>query len=161
MIQKEYENIIDRVKICDLHIHYFQAIDEKTIDKKIVADTFTENAKIVKPNGAVSIGHNNILEGQLKSFARFQATQHTTTDFIIAFDNDKATIRINLTAMHVWTDIAENPALKGKHFHAGGVLLTKAIKTGSQWKISEWIFRNVWRTGEGMNEMAKFARPTE
>ncbi|MDJ1473397.1 nuclear transport factor 2 family protein [Xanthocytophaga flava] len=160
-MEKELENLIEKTKISDLHIRYFRAIDEKTLDKNIVADTFTADGQIVKPNGAVSIGHHNILDGQLKSFARFQATQHTTSDFIIELNNDKATIRINLTAMHVWGDVDENPTLKGKHFHAGGVLTTKAIKTDNQWKISEWIFRNVWRTGEGMNEMAKFARPTE
>lgn len=160
-MEKELEKIIERTKIIDLHILYFKAIDEKILDKTIVANTFTADAQIVKPNGAISIGHDIILHGQLKSFARFQATQHTTSDFIIELDNGKATIRTNLTAMHVWTDIAENPTLKGKHFHAGGVLTTKAIKADNQWKISEWIFRNVWRAGEGMNEMAKFARPTE
>lgn len=160
-MEEQLKEIIERAKISALHIRYFRAIDEKQLDKKIVEATFTAEAQIVKPNGAVSIGYDNILDGQLKSFARFQATQHTTSDFIIELDNDKATIRTNLTAMHVWADIDENPTLKGKHFHAGGVLLTKAIKTNNQWKISEWVFRNVWRTGEGMDEMAKFARPKE
>lgn len=155
------KEIVERTQISDLHISYFRAIDDKQIDKKIVTDTFTADAQIVKPNGAVSFGHDNILDGQLKSFARFQATQHIISDFIIELDNDKATIRTNLTAMHVWADITENPSLKGKYFHAGGVLLTKAIKTNYQWRINEWIFRNVWRTGEGINEMAKFARPKE
>lgn len=161
-MEKEFEKIIEKTKIIDLHIRYFRAIDEKTLDKKIVADTFTSDGQIVKPNGAISIGQDSILDGQLKSFARFQVTQHTTSDFIIELDNDnKATIRINLTAMHVWGDLDENPTLKGKYFHAGGVLTTKAIKTNNEWKISEWVFRNVWRNGEGMNEMAKFARPKE
>ncbi len=160
-MEEQLKEIIERTIISDLHIRYFKAIDDKLLDKKIVELTFTSDAQIVKPNGAVSIGPDNILDGQIKSFERFQATQHTTSDFVIEIHNDQATIRMNLTAMHVWADIAENPSLKGKYFHAGGVLLTKAIKTNGQWQINEWVFRNVWRKGEGMSEMAKFARPKE
>lgn len=160
-MEEKFKEIVERTQISDLLIRYFKAIDDKQLDKKIVEATFTVDAKIVKPNGAVSIGHDNILDGQIKSFARFRATQHTTSDFIIEFSNDKATIRTNLTAMHVWADIVENPSLDGKHFHAGGVLLTKAIRTDNQWRISEWVFCNVWRTGEGMNEMAKFGKPKD
>ncbi|MBD2770513.1 nuclear transport factor 2 family protein [Hymenobacter sp. BT664] len=158
-MEEQLKEIIERTQISDLHLRYFRAIDEKQLDRKIVEVTFTTDAQVSKPNGAVSIGHDEILDGHIKSFARFQATQHTTSDFIIEFGNDKAIVRTNLTAMHVWADIAENPSLNSKHFYAGGVLLTKAIKAGNKWRISEWIFRNVWRTGEGMDEMAKFARP--
>ena len=158
-MEERLVDVLEKAQISDLLIHYFRAIDEKQLDKEIVEATFTVDAQIIKPNGAVSVGHDSILDGQIKSFMRFQATQHTTSDFIIELDNNNATIRTNLTAMHVWADIEENPELKGKHFHAGGVLLTKAIKTDNKWRISEWIFRNVWRTGEGLNEMAKFARP--
>ena len=160
-IEEQLKEIIERAQISNLLVQYFAAIDDKQLNKKIVEATFTEDAKIVKPNGAISIGHENILEGQIISFTRFQATQHTTSDFIISLSGDKATIRTNLTAMHIWADLAEDPSLKGKHFHAGGILLTKAIKMDNRWYINEWIFRNVWRTGEGMNEMAKFARPKE
>jgi len=160
-MEEQLKEIVEQTQISNLLVRYFRAIDDKQLDKKIVEATFTKDAQIVKPNGAISIGHKNILEGQIKSFARFQATQHTTSDWIIELDNDKATIRTNLTAMHIWADIAENPSLKGKNFHAGGVLLTKAIKTDNRWYINEWVFRNVWRTGEGMNEMAKFARPKD
>lgn len=158
-VEDQLTGIIERNQISDLHVRYFRAIDDKQLNSVIVASAFTMNAVIIKPNGAVSTGHEEILQGQIKSFARFQATQHTLSDFIIEIDNNAATIKANLIAMHVWGEIAENPLLKGKHFHAGGVLLTKAVKLNERWYISEWIFRNVWRNGEGMQEMAKFARP--
>ncbi|MPR36295.1 nuclear transport factor 2 family protein [Salmonirosea aquatica] len=66
----------------------------------MVGATFTPDAQVIKPNGAISIGHGNILDGQRKSFARFRATHHVTTDYIIDLDRDKATVRTNLTAMH-------------------------------------------------------------
>lgn len=160
-MEKDLTELIERVQISDLHVNYFKAIDEKTLTLSIVEQTFTLDAKIVKPNGAISIGHNDIYAGQTKSFSRFQATQHITSDMVVEFNSKAATIRTNLTAMHVWRDIPENPLLNGKYFHAGGVLYTKAIKVDDIWLISEWTFRNIWRTGEGMNEMAKFGTPKE
>lgn len=152
--------LVEKAKISDLLINYFRAIDEKQLDREIVGKTFTHDAKVIKPNGAVSSGPDEILEGQVKSFLRFKATQHICTDFIIELANDHASIRTNLSAMHVWGLINENPSLEGKHFHAGGVLTTKAIKVEGSWRISEWVFRNIWRNGDGLNEMAKFARPS-
>lgn len=160
-MNEQLNNLIERAQISDLHSRYFRAIDEKQLDTKIIEATFTTDAQLIKPNSAVSQGQEQILNGHIQSFARFQATQHTTSDFIIEIDNDTASVRANLVAMHVWGDIADNPSLKGNHFHAGGVLMTKAIKTSAGWRISEWSFRNSWRAGEGMQEMAKFARPKE
>lgn len=159
-MEKKLLEIIEKTEITDLLMNYFRAIDEKQLDIKLVEKTFTSGARIVKPNGAVSVGHQEILEGQVKSFVRFKATQHVTSDFIIEMVNSSATIRTNLSAMHIWGANHENPSLEGKHFHAGGVLTTKAIKAGGNWLISEWVFRNTWRLGDGMNEMAKFARPS-
>ena len=158
-MEKELKAIIEKAEISSLLINYFKAIDEKQLDTESVEKTFTADAKVIKPNGAVSAGAYEILEGQLKSFARFKGTQHACSDFIIEIVNDNASVRTNLIAMHVWAHIHENPSLEGKHFHAGGVLSTRAIKVDGKWRISEWIFRNVWRSGDGMEEMAKFARP--
>ena len=158
-MEEQVKSILEKTEITNLLIRYFAAIDDKQLNEKIVGATFTSDAQIIKPNGAISAGHENILKDQLKSFARFKATHHATSDYIIDIENDTASIRTNLTAMHLWADNEENPFLNGKHFHAGGVLNTKAIKIEGKWKINEWIFRVVWRTGEGIHEMAKFARP--
>ncbi len=158
-MENQLKMLWTRTLITDLHIGYFRAIDDKVLDRKIVDLTFTADAKIIKPNGAVSIGHDSILDGQTKSFARFHATQHIVSDLIINLNDESAFVRANLTAMHVWGAIPENPSLLGKHFHAGGVLLTKVVNMDDHWRISEWEFKNVWRAGEGMSEMAKFARP--
>ncbi len=159
-MEKRLLEIIEKTEITNLLINYFRAIDEKQLDTEIVKETFTSDAKIVKPNGAISVGHQEILDGQLKSFERFKATQHVTSDFTIEILNYEASIRTNLSAMHIWGANAENADLEGKHFHAGGVLSTKAIKENGNWLISEWIFKNVWRFGDGMSEMARFSRPS-
>lgn len=151
-------NILERSLISDLLIQYFSAVDDKNLDLAIVEATFTNEAKIIRPNGSATIGHANILNGHKKSFARFKATHHVITDFIIEIDDVNATVRANLTAMHLWADNEENPALNNKHFLAGGVLSANAVKVSNGWRISELMNRNVWRVGEGMNEMANYER---
>jgi hypothetical protein len=158
-IETQIKDIIDRAFISDLLIKYFRAIDEKCLDLRIVETTFTNDARIIRPNGSATIGHNNILNGHRKSFVRFKATHHVITDYIIDINDTNATLRANLTAMHWWADNDDNPSLNNKHFLAGAVLSAKAIKTENTWRLCELINRNVWRTGEGMTEMANYERP--
>ena len=160
-IDKQAKEHFERMQISSLLIKYFSSIDDKRFDLNIIESTFTSDARIVKPNGSETIGHNNILNTNKNSFARFKATHHVTTDYIIDILRDTATVRANLTGMHLWADDEKNPMLSGKNFHAGNVLTANVIKVDNNWRISELIYRNVWRTGEGMSEMAKFAHPKE
>lgn len=148
---------IEQAQLSDLLTRYFAAIDDKRIELPIVEATFTKDARIERPNGSALVGHDAILNGHLTSFSRFKATHHVITDYVINIQDDSATIRTNLTAMHVWADA--NASLAGKHFLAGAVLTAKALKAGNQWRISELANRNVWRTGDGMQEMATYERP--
>jgi hypothetical protein len=157
-IETQIKNLIEETLISHLLIKYFGAIDEKRLDLTITEATFTNDARIVRPNGSETTGIHNILAGHKESFARFNATQHVITDYIIDVGDDVATLRANLTAMHLWVDNDNNPSLNGKYFHAGVVLTAKATKVDSKWRICELIFRNIWRLGEGMIEMASFMK---
>ncbi|MFT3947841.1 MAG: nuclear transport factor 2 family protein [Agriterribacter sp.] len=155
---EQISNYIDRTNIGDLLTKYFFAVDDKHLDLTIVKATFTIDAKIIRPNGSATVGHDNIFDGHQKSFARFKATHHVITDYIVNITDNTAILRANLTAMHLWADSTENPSLNGKHFLAGAVLVAKATKVDNNWQISELTNHNVWRTGEGMNEMANYER---
>jgi len=155
----QIKNHFERAQISHLLIRYFRAVDDKRLDIEIIEATFTNDAHIVRRNGSALVGHNDILEGQKKSFARFKATHHVTADYIIDINDNTATIQTNLTAMHLWADDDDNPALNNKHFLAGGILIAKAVKADNSWRICELTNRVVWRTGEGMTEMANFERP--
>jgi ketosteroid isomerase-like protein len=157
--EEAIEKYLEKAQISELLVRYFRAVDDKQLNSEIVAATFTNDARIVRPNGSELVGHKDILEGHLKSFARFKATHHVTTDHMIDINEKTATIQTNLTAMHVWANSDNNPALDNKHFLAGGVLHATARKVENQWRLGELINRNVWRTGEGMTEMANYERP--
>jgi hypothetical protein len=154
----QIKNYLEKKAISDLLTGYFRAIDDKCFDLAAIEATFTGDARIVRPNGSETAGHDNILEANKKSFARFKATQHVLTDFIIDLDGAAASLRANLTGMHLWADNETNPSLNGKHFHAGIVLTAKAVKVNDEWRLGELAYRSVWRIGEGMAEMANFSK---
>jgi hypothetical protein len=157
-MEEQLKEIIERTQISDLLIRYFAAVDDKRIDMEIVTATFTINAKIIRPDGTPIVGQGNILDAHSKSFARFKATHHVITNFIVDINNDMATLRANIIANHMWADDENNPSLNNKHFLADGVLLAQATKVDDQWRISELKNHVVWRTGDGMKEILNFAR---
>ncbi len=156
--EEQLKEIIERTEITDLLIRYFAAVDDKCIDMKIVKATFTIDAKIIRPDGTAIVGQENILDGHIKSFARFKATHHVITNFIVDINNDIATLRSNIIANHLWADNEDHPYLNNKNFLADGVFSAKALKVDNHWRISEFKNCVVWRTGEGMKEILNFGR---
>ena len=156
--EEQLNEIVEKTHITDLLIRYFAAVDDKCLDPEIVKATFTSDAKIIRPDDAEIIGQENILDGHLKSFARFKATHHVITNFIVNINNDIATLRSNIIANHLWADNENNPSLNNKHFLADGVFSAKAVKVDNLWRISELKNRVIWRTGDGMQEILNFAR---
>ena len=155
-MEEQIKEIIEKTQISDLLTRYFAAVDDKRLDINIVKATFTSEAKIIRPDDSEMIGHENILDGQAKSFARFKVTHHVITNFIVNISNDIASLRSNIIANHVWADNESNPALNNKYFLADGVFSAKAKKVDDQWRISELRNNVVWRTGDGMKEMLNF-----
>jgi hypothetical protein len=80
------------------------------------------------------------------------------TNFIVDINNDKATLRCNVIANHMWAENKDDPSLNNKNFLADGVFSAKAIKVDNQWRIVELKNRVVWREGEGMKEILNFGR---
>ena len=156
--EEQQKELVEKTQITDLLIQYFAAIDDKCISMEIVKATFSSDAKIIRPDDTEIVGQENILDGHLKSFARFKATHHVITNFIVDISNDTATLRSNVIANHVWANNENNPSLNNKNFLADGVLSAKAIKVDSHWRISELKNRVIWRTGDGMKEILNFTR---
>src|SRR5580765_8551646 len=102
--EEQLKEIVEKTQISDLLIRYFAAVDDKRIDMEIVKATFTNDAKIIRPDGTEIVGQEDILEGHIKSFARFKATHHVITNFIVDINNDVATFRSNIIANHMWAD---------------------------------------------------------
>src|SRR5262249_27240692 len=141
--------------IVELISRYFAAVDDKRLSASVVASTFLEDGRIVRPNGAALVGHEEILEGQQQSFARFRATHHVITDHLIDWQDSTARVRANVTAMHLWKAEEGDPNALESYFLAGSVLEAVAAQTPAGWRIRELSVRNVWRTGSGWSSMLR------
>lgn len=155
----------DTAALRELLTRYFAAIDDHTLDSGILDAVFADDAQLVRPNGSAMTGPAEILAGQTRSFTRFRATHHVSSDHIVdlAGDTDtagtKARVRANLVATHLWAhDDAEpqiaDPNSLRDYFIAGGVLHAHARRTKVGWRLTRLELRNTWRTGSGFGAMA-------
>ena len=154
----EVTELADRVQISELLSRFCSVIDDKRITVETMAATFTPDGRFVAPNGAAIVGPEAIAADRIKSFSRFRATHHVTSDHIIDFDGDTARLRANMTAMHLWSDEESDPRSLQTHFVAGGVFEAVAVCNADGWRFSELKPRITWRTGAGISAVAKFHR---
>ena len=115
--------------LVELISRYFAAVDDKRLDASVVGSTFLADGRIVRPNGAALVGHEEILERQQQSFARFRATHHVVTDHIVDVDDATAHVRANVTAMHLWKAGEGDANALESYFLAGSVLEAVAADT--------------------------------
>lgn len=151
--------IPDRLAIAGLVSRYFAAVDDKRLDLSAVKAAFAGEGRVVRPNGSAMVGPQDILAGQTQSFARFHATHHVTSDYVIEVDGDTAGLRANLTAMHLWGHGEGDPHSIENYFLAGDVIRAGARRTPSGWRLTELEVNTVWRTGGGFSSMAQTSGP--
>jgi ketosteroid isomerase-like protein len=145
---------INKSEVTSVVQSYFRALDEKTCDAQHLASIFTAEAKVTRPNGASLIGPEEISASHEKSFARFEGSQHLVTGHDISIHGNKATVRANLVAMHMWQGSKTSANNPDNFFIAGGVIHSELVQTDGQWKISQISNDVVWRAG-GFRDMAQ------
>jgi hypothetical protein len=133
---------------------YFRALDEKNCDARLCASIFTAEAQMTRPNGASLIGPEAISASHEKSFARFEGSQHLVSGHDIFIDGNRATVRANFVAMHMWQGSRTSANDPENFFVAGGVVHSELRQTDGQWKMSQIRTDVVWRAG-GFRDMAQ------
>jgi hypothetical protein len=139
--------LIDKSEITSVVNSYFRALDEKNFDAVHFAAIFTSNAKIIRPNGVPMTGPIEASTSHKQSFTRFEGTQHILTNHDISITDQKATVRVNLVAMHLWQGSKHDASKADNFFIAGGVINVELMKSEGLWKISLLSNTNVWRAG--------------
>jgi hypothetical protein len=150
------DKLMHTVEITEVINRYFAALDQKQFDVTTMSQIFADDARIVRPNGAVTTGPQEIGDSHSHSLSRFRATQHLTSSFIIALiDDTSAEFRANLVAMHLWADGHGDPNAdpNDNYFLAGGVITGHVILGASGWRITEISNRVIWRRGTGFQQM--------
>ena len=152
----DQDKLMHTVAITEVVNRYFAALDQKQFDVTTMSQVFADNAKIVRPNGAVTTGPKEIGDSHSHNLSRFRATQHLTSGFIITLkDETSAEFRANLIAMHLWAEGHGDPSAgpNDNYFLAGGVITGHVILGASGWRITELTLQVSWRRGTGFQEM--------
>jgi hypothetical protein len=150
------EKLMHTVAITEAVNGYFAALDQKQFDVTTLSQIFAEDAKIVRPNGAVTTGPKAIGDSHRHSLSRFRATQHLTSGFLITLTNDtSAEFRANLVAMHLWAEGHGDPNANpnDNYFLAGGVLTGHLLLQANEWRITEIANHVSWRRGTGFQQI--------
>ena len=154
----DQDKLMHTVAITEVINRYFAALDQKQFDITTMSQIFADDAKIVRPNGAVTTGSKEIGDSHSHSLSRFRATQHLTSGFIITLKDDiSAEFRANLVAMHLWAEGHGDPNAdpNDNYFLAGGVITGHVILEASGWRMTELANQVIWRRGTGFQQMLK------
>jgi len=146
--------VVTKAEITAVVDSYFRALDEKHCDADYLASIFTSEATVTRPNGASLVGPRAISASHEKSFARFEGSQHLLAGHHVVISGDRATVRANIVAMHMWQGSRTSANNSENFFVAGGVILAELVQTGGRWKISQIRNDVVWRAG-GFRDMAQ------
>lgn len=152
----DQEKFIHTVAITEVINRYFAALDQKHFETTTMRQVFADGAKIVRPNGAITTGPEEIGDSHSHSLTRFRATQHLPSSFIITLTDDtSAEFRANLVAMHLWAEGhgAPNAEPNDNSFLAGGVITGRVILEASGWRMTEIANQVIWRRGTGFQQM--------
>ena len=152
----DQDKLMHTVAITEVINRYFAALDQKRFDVTTMGQIFADDAKIVRPNGAVTKGPKEIGDSHSRSLSRFQATQHLTSGFTITLKDDaSAEFRANLVAIHLWAEGHGDPNAdpNDNYFLAGGVITGHVILGASGWRMAEIGNQVRWRRGTGFQEM--------
>lgn len=147
---------LDSARVTQLVNRYFRNLDEKLFDPSRFWRIFAPDAELIRPNGAVVTGPEKIADSHARSFSRFESTQHLLSGHDVDFEGDKANLRANLIAIHIWKDRPVEASLFDRSFIAGGVVTAVLTRTGDGWRIRRIENRVIWRTGH-LGDMLQFA----
>ena len=94
---------------------------------------------------------DNIVKTASKDLGGFQTTQHLITNHLVEIENDIATCKAHVRAMHFLPNKEQESLLE-----MGGYYTAKLVRLDSDWKIKSWKFTVLWSRGNlELFELAK------
>jgi hypothetical protein len=143
----EVNRWLDEALIIRVVNTFYRALDEKHFDESYLRQVLAADARVIRPNGAATVGPANIADSLARSFTRFEATQHLLTGHDVHVDGETAAVRANLVAIHIWNDRPVEASMLDRSFTAGGVVTAALRRFPDGWRIFNAEMRVLWRTG--------------
>ena len=131
-----FQELTDRAELADLLARHGLWMDEERFDPATAAEIFTPDATVRTQSGQ-SQGLEALAAHGRRVHANYSATQHITTNVLIALDGDRATLRANLLATFVH-DSPDNTSSIGERYRF------EAVRTPAGWRFSSVQVIPVW-----------------
>jgi hypothetical protein len=153
-LHRQVRALVDRAAISDLIDRFNRDLDDYTLegrsfDVEWVRSYFTESATVEYPVGQAT-GVEEIaplIDG--RGMAPFRRTHHVTANHLIELDGDRAAVRFNLIATHVYAEdvrerLGEAP---GARFTVGDYYEGEMVRTDAGWRFSHQRLHVTWTDG--------------
>lgn len=155
-LRAQVRGLVDRTEISDLIDRFARDLDDYTLEGRAfdvdwVRSYFTEDASVDYPPGSAKGAEDiaALIDG--KGMAPFQRTHHVTTNHLLDFapDGDRASVRFNLIATHVYADEARERLghEPGARFTVGDYYEGEVVRTGEGWRFTRQTLHVVWIDG--------------
>ncbi|GAB2459592.1 nuclear transport factor 2 family protein [Streptosporangium sandarakinum] len=127
--------LADRIELTDLFTRFSLLLDEKRWDG--AGDVFAEDVTVHSPRGGSLTGLDNVVGFMRKAEVEGESTQHITTDLLIDFHGDRASVAAN-SLVYFFRD-GQAP-----HMNSGLRLTCDAVRTPAGWRFREWRIAPLW-----------------
>jgi uncharacterized protein (TIGR02246 family) len=139
------KHIEDILQLQALVARFALAVD--TRDHEALITIFTPDVTM-ELGSDIRLDGREKLAGMLRDDLMWATTMHCMTNVLAEPEGDTATVRANVTAVHVSRTGA------GEHFDLGARYTFTAVRTEGAWQLSRVGIEPVWTTGDdqGMHE---------
>jgi SnoaL-like domain len=153
-LHRQLRALVDRAAVSDLIDRFNRDLDDYTLEGRSfdvdwARSYFTESATVDYPVGQATGAEEiaELIDGQ--GMAPFQRTHHVTTNHLVDLDGDRAAVRFNLIATHVFADdvrerLGESP---GARFTVGDYYEGEAVRTETGWRFNHQTLHVTWTDG--------------
>lgn len=153
-LRRQVGVLTDRAEVNQLIDRFARDLDDRTLhrqpfDVAWVRSYFTDDASVEYPVGEAtgSAAIAALIDG--RGMAPFQRTHHVTTNHLIDIDGDRARVRFNLIATHVFAEEVRQRRgdEPGARFTVGDYYEGEVVRTGEGWRFSHQTLHVVWIDG--------------
>jgi hypothetical protein len=141
-LEAQVRLLVDRAAISDLLFSYSRCVDTKNWGAFVA--NFTEDAVLEYPwegEWRRHEGRAGLAEKLDRSFARYHATQHISTNHQISVDHDTAT-----STSYLWSAHIRSADDQEDHWDVGGWYHCRYVRTPDGWRYTHLVLEAVWQT---------------
>ncbi|MEV8070545.1 nuclear transport factor 2 family protein [Streptomyces sp. NPDC085995] len=131
------------LEIAELFDRYVLGLDHDKLDDEWADALFAKDVVIEFPVSRHA-GIDGLVEYHRKSLAMWAGTHHVNTPSVVSVEGDRATLRANMTSVHMHHERAGQTR---EHYVSGTYVTGDAVRTEQGWRLSRLSFDLIWKTG--------------